>query len=98
MVARRATGLIKVVIDRSRKALQDHVDAVDRLAQEGRELLLLIDRTVIALSVETGSTRSVDRLFGKLSLERGKAGEEPARIITSGTESGESVRRRPRFD
>jgi energy-coupling factor transporter ATP-binding protein EcfA2 len=64
-VAQRAIALVKAAVEKTRDALREHVEAVDRLAREGRELLLQIDRAVIALATETGNGASVDRLFGE---------------------------------
>ena len=47
-VAQRAQAFVRSAVQRLQAILRDHVEAVDRLAQEGRDLLLSIDRAVVA--------------------------------------------------
>jgi energy-coupling factor transporter ATP-binding protein EcfA2 len=96
-VAQRAKSLVKDAMERVRGALREHVEAVDRLAREGRDLLLLIDGAVIALVTETGDGAGVSRLFGQpplqLSLDR-----DTQRPLPAKAQHEEPVRRRPSFD
>jgi energy-coupling factor transporter ATP-binding protein EcfA2 len=64
-VAQRAGLLVEAVAQRAQTALREQVEAVDKLAREGRDLLLHIDRALIALTADTGDDADVDRLFGQ---------------------------------
>jgi len=96
-IAQRAKTLVRASVERFHSELKGHVDAVDRLAREGRDLLVMIDRTVMALVSETGDAAGVDRLFGQPEPLRLTA-EATVPAVASGSERSEPVRRRPRFD
>jgi hypothetical protein len=93
-VAQRARSLVKATVERTQGALRDHVEAVDRLAREGRDLLLLIDQTVLGLAADAGDRTSVNNLFGE--TPQVKIAQETA--MPAGHEGQEPVRRRPKFD
>jgi energy-coupling factor transporter ATP-binding protein EcfA2 len=102
-VAQHARSLVKAAVQRAQNVLRDQVDAVDRLAQEGRELLLLIDRTVMGLATETGDGTSVDRLFGQpppLGLDREALSpdQDAAQPLAVASDGEGPMRRRPSFD
>jgi len=96
-VAQRAKSLVRVTMERTRGALRDHVEAVDRLAREGRDLLLLIGQTVLGLAAEASDKASVNQLFGQTLQLRGSQ-ETTVPSIPAGDEGQEPVRRRPTFD
>jgi len=96
-VAQRAKSLVKASVERFHSELKEHVEAVDRLAREGRDLLVMIDRTAMALVSETGDAAGVERLFGEPEPLRLTA-EATVPATALGSEPAESVRRRPRFD
>jgi hypothetical protein len=96
-VAQRARSLVTATVERVQGALREHVEAVDRLAREGRDLLLLIDQTVLGLAAEASDKANVNRLFA----------QTPHCIITQETtmpslpaehEDQDPVRGRPTFD
>jgi energy-coupling factor transporter ATP-binding protein EcfA2 len=96
-VAQRAGLLVEAVVERAQAALRDQVEAVDRLAREGRDLLLQIDLTLIALTADTGDGAGVDRLFGQpppLKL----IGEATGRPLPEEVAHEAPVRRRATFD
>jgi hypothetical protein len=64
-VGQRAASLAGTAVERVQTALRDHVAAVDRLAREGRELLLQIDRAVTTLASDVGDAANTNRLFGQ---------------------------------
>jgi energy-coupling factor transporter ATP-binding protein EcfA2 len=96
-VGRRARSLVKATVERAQAALRDHVEAVDRLAREGRDLLVLIDRTVLGLAAEASGEASVNRLFGQTPQLR-IAQETTMPSLPVGHEDQEPVQRRPTFD
>jgi hypothetical protein len=96
-VAERARSLVKATVERAQGALQDHVEAVDRLAHEGRDLLLLIDQTVLGLAAEASDKASGDRLFGQ-TPQLVIVQETTMRSLPAEHEDQEPVRRRPTFD
>jgi hypothetical protein len=96
-VAQRARSLVKATVERAQSALREHVEAVDRLAREGRDLLRLIDRTVIGLSTQAGDGAGISRLFGQeppLRLDLETTGHP----LAVESEREEPIRRRPSFD
>jgi energy-coupling factor transporter ATP-binding protein EcfA2 len=96
-IAQRARSLIKASVERAQGALRDHVEAVDRLAREGRDLLLLIDPTVRGLAAEASDKASDNQLFGQ--TPQVKIDQETTMpSVPVGHEDQESVRRRPTFD
>jgi energy-coupling factor transporter ATP-binding protein EcfA2 len=84
--------VIRTTIEHLLSGLNDHVDAIDRLAREGRELLSAIDRTVTKLVANRRDGAGVDRLFGQ------SASEPAGPRIAADPEPGQAARRRPRFD
>jgi energy-coupling factor transporter ATP-binding protein EcfA2 len=96
-VAQRARSLVKATVERAQRALRDHVEAVDRLAREGRDLLLLIDQTVLGLAAEASDKASVNQLFGR-TPQRRIAQETTMPSVPAGDEGQEPVRRGPTFD
>jgi hypothetical protein len=96
-VAQRARSLVKATVERAQRALRDHVEAVDRLAREGRDLLLLIDQTVLGLAAEASDKASVNQLFGR-TPQRRIAQETTMPSVPAGHEGQEPVRRGPTFD
>jgi hypothetical protein len=59
-VAQRAKALVEAVVETAQAALREQVDTVDRLAREGRDLLLLIDLVMIAsLRIRATVTESI---------------------------------------
>jgi energy-coupling factor transporter ATP-binding protein EcfA2 len=94
IVGQRAKSLVKAAGERAQTALREHVAAVDRLAREGRELLLQIDRAVMTLASEAGASEAGDaananRLFG----------QEPPGLVAEVTSADEKLsQRRPVFD
>jgi hypothetical protein len=96
-VAQRARSLVKATVERAQGVLRDHVEAVDRLAREGRDLLLLIDQTVLDLAAEAGDKASVNRLFGQ-TPQLVIAQETTMLSLPAEHEDQEPVRRRPTFD
>jgi hypothetical protein len=96
-VAQRARSLVKATVERAQGALRDHVKAVDRLAREGRDLLLLIDQTVLGLATEASDKASVNQLFGQPPQVR-IAQETTMLSVPAGHEDQEPVRRHPTFD
>jgi hypothetical protein len=65
MVGQRAKALVKAAVDQAQTALRDHVEAVDRLAREGRELLRQIDGAITTFAAAVADRGSVNRLFGQ---------------------------------
>jgi hypothetical protein len=96
-VAQRARSLVKATVERAQGALRNHVEAVDRLAREGRDLLLLIYQTVLGLAAEASDKASVNQLFGQTPHLR-IAQETTMPSVPAGHEGQEPVRRRPTFD
>lgn len=90
-VAQRAKALVRGSSDRLHTELRAHVDAVDQLSREGRDLLRAIDRTMTALATAK-SAAGVDRLFGQAETQRIPEAAVPA------ARPAEPARRRPRFD
>jgi energy-coupling factor transporter ATP-binding protein EcfA2 len=88
-VSQRGKFVIRAAIEQLLSALNDHVDAIDRLAREGRDLLSLIDRTATKLVTNRRDGAAADRLFGEPA-------SEPS--TTAASEPGQAARRRPRFD
>lgn len=101
-VAQRAKSIVRSTLERIRKTLHDHVEAVDRLAREGRDLLLVIDRAVMALTLPGGGEADTGRLFGqppKLRLAAEATAEQlPPQPKAKEAEARELVARRPSFD
>ena len=96
-VASRARSLVKATVERAQSALRDHVEAVDRLAREGRDLLLLIDQTVLGLAAAGDDKASVNQLFGQ-TPQLTLAQETTMLSPTSGYEDQKPSQRRPTFD
>jgi hypothetical protein len=96
-VAQRARSLVKATVERAQGALRDHVEAVDRLAREGLDLLLLIDQTVLGLATEASDKSSVNQLFGQTPQVR-IAQETTMLSVPAGREDQEPVQRHPTFD
>lgn len=96
-VARRAHRLVVTAMKRAQASLDDQVEAVDRLVQEGRDLLLQIDQTMVALTIDTADSPGVDRLFGQSSQPRlvEQLADQP---YPESRQREEPVRRRPSFD
>ena len=91
-VGQRARGLVKATVKRAQSALQEHVEAVDVLVRQGREMLSQIDHFIMALATENTDTADVNRLFGEqpLRLAANASTQEPA---------AEALRlKRPAFD
>nr|WP_294545455.1 GTPase domain-containing protein [uncultured Rhodopila sp.] len=84
--------IIRAAIDQLLSSLNDHVEAIDRLAREGRELLSAIERTATKLVTNRREGAGVDRLFGQSPSGRA---EPPG---AAEPEPGPAARRRPRFD
>jgi hypothetical protein len=84
-------------VERTQGALRDHVKAIDRLAREGSDLLLLIDQTVLGLAVAASDKASFNQLFGQTPQLSG-AQETTMLSPTPGHEVQEPARRRPAFD
>jgi len=85
MVAQRGRGLVRAMLDRAQAALRAHVEAVDRLAGEGRGLLRDIDGMAVALASRDEGEAEVRRLFAE-----GAPAVSPTPL--------EAVGRRPVFD
>jgi hypothetical protein len=96
-VAQRARSLVKATVERAQGALRDHVEAVDRLAREGRDILLLIDQTVFGLAAEASDKASVNQLFGQTPQLR-IVQETTLPSLPAGHEGQEPAQRRPAFD
>jgi energy-coupling factor transporter ATP-binding protein EcfA2 len=68
IVAQRSKAVVRTALRQLQAVLREHVEAVDRLAREGHELLESIDRAVMAISVAgngaSGEAETVGRLFG----------------------------------
>jgi energy-coupling factor transporter ATP-binding protein EcfA2 len=97
-VAQRGKTLVRASVERAQTDLREHVEAIDRLAREGRDLLQAIDRTMIALVKDRGDGAGVDRLFGQeepQGLAEVMAVPAAAPLVPA---SAEPTRRRPRFD
>nr|WP_294508682.1 GTPase domain-containing protein [uncultured Rhodopila sp.] len=91
-VVQRGKLVIRATVEHLLSGLNDHVEAIDRLAREGRDLLSTIDRNVTTLARSSRNGAGVDRLFGQSSPDRA----EPA--AAAATEPGQAARRRPQFD
>jgi hypothetical protein len=61
---RRTELTVEAAWQKAQDVLQEHVDAVDRLAQQGGELLQNIDRSIQSLTHPLGDDRELQRLFG----------------------------------
>jgi hypothetical protein len=96
-VASRARSLVKATVERAQSVLRDHVETVDRLAREGRDLLLLIDKTVLELTAAGSDKASVNRLFGQ-TPQHDVAEETTMLSPTPRHEGQQPARRRPSFD
>nr|WP_294560163.1 GTPase domain-containing protein [uncultured Rhodopila sp.] len=92
LVSQRGKSVLRATVQNLLSGLNDHVDAIDRLAREGRDLLATIDRTVTTLVTDARGRAGVDRLFGQSAPER------TGQPIGAATEGGQPARRRPRFD
>jgi hypothetical protein len=64
VLARRVDAAVEAAWQQAQGALRDHVEAVDRLAQQGHEALHTIDQLVQALARPAPDNREVQRLFG----------------------------------
>ena len=64
VLARRVDAASTAAWQQAQGALWDHVEAVDRLAQQGYEALHTIDQLVQALARPAPDNREVQRLFG----------------------------------
>jgi len=96
-VAQRARSLVTATVKRAQGALREHVEAVDRLAREGRDLLLLIDQTVLGLAAEASDKASVNQLFGQTpQFTIGQETTMPSVPVRH--EGQEPARGRPTFD
>jgi hypothetical protein len=87
---RQGKALVRATVDGFASGLREHVEAVDQLARDGRDLLRSIDRTVASLTAPRTTAAGVDRLFGQPA-------PQPA-AVTAIPDAVEPVRRRPRFD
>jgi energy-coupling factor transporter ATP-binding protein EcfA2 len=96
-VALHARSLVKATVERAQRALKDHVKAVDRLAREGGDLLLLIGETVLDLGTDASDEASVNQLFGQTPQLR-IVQETTVPSVPTGHEGQEPERRRPTFD
>ncbi len=96
-VASRAKSHLKAAVDRAQGVLRDHVEAVDRLAREGSDLLLLIDQTALGLAAAANEKASVDQLFGQ-TPQLSAAQETTMLLPAPGHEDQAPNRRRPTFD
>ena len=96
-VALRARSLVKATVERAQRALKDHVEAVDRLAREGGDLLVLIGETLLDLGTEASDEASVNQLFGQTPQLR-IVQETTVPSVPTGHEGQEPERRRPTFD
>lgn len=63
-LGRRTELTVEAVWQKAQDVLQEHVDAVDRLAQQGGELLQGIDHNIQLLTFPAGDDRELQRLFG----------------------------------
>jgi hypothetical protein len=96
-VGQRAKTLIRICLDRLQIDLREHVDAVDRLSREGRDLLQAIERTMMALATAK-SGAGVDRLFGQEEPAAQRIPEAAVPATSPDVKTAEPARRRPRFD
>lgn len=63
-LGRRTELTVEVAWQKALNVLQEHVEAVDRLAQRGGELLQGIDHNIQSLTKPPGDDRELQRLFG----------------------------------
>lgn len=63
-LGRRTELIVEAAWQKAQSVLREHVDAIDRLAQQGGELLQGIDRNIQALTPPLGDDRELRRLFG----------------------------------
>jgi energy-coupling factor transporter ATP-binding protein EcfA2 len=97
MVAQRARSFVRATMERVQNILRDHVEAVDRLAREGRDLLHLIEQTVLGIAVEATGKANVGQLFGQAPPL--KIAQETTLASPSADRTAEApLRRRPTFD
>lgn len=96
-VAQRAKSLVKATMERAQAALRDHVEAVDRLAREGRDLMLTIDHTVLGLDADANDPAGVNQLFGQTS-RFGIVDETLMPAVPTRQAGQEPVQRRADFD
>ena len=63
-LARRTESMVAATWRNAQSLLKEHIDAVDRLAQRGRELLQVIDQQIQSLTSQAGDESELQRLFG----------------------------------
>ena len=63
-LGRRTELTVEATWQKAQDVLQEHVDAVDRLVQQGSELLQDIDHNIQLLTQPLGNDRELQRLFG----------------------------------
>jgi hypothetical protein len=63
-LGRRTELTVEATWQKAQDVLQEHVDAIDRLAQQGGELLQGIDHSIQSLTHPLGDDRELQRLFG----------------------------------
>lgn len=93
VLARRVDAAVEAAWRQAQDALRDHVEAVDRLAQQGHTALRTIDQLVQALARPAHDHREVQRLFGD-PVTPAAALPLPTATLLPGTEP----RRRPQFE
>jgi hypothetical protein len=90
--SQRGKFVIRATLEQLLSGLDEHVDAIDQLAREGRDLLSVIERTATKLVTNRREGAGVDRLFGQAASEQA----DPR--VAAEPEPGPAARRRPRFD
>jgi hypothetical protein len=68
VLARRADSAVDTAWQHAQGVLQDHVESVGRLAQQGHEALRTIDHIVQSLARSAEDDREVQRLFGDAAV------------------------------
>jgi hypothetical protein len=63
-LGRRTELTVEAAWQKAREVLQEHIDAVDRLTQQGGELLQGIDHNIQLLTHPLGDDHELQRLFG----------------------------------
>jgi hypothetical protein len=97
-VGQRAKTLVRTAEERMQTTLREQVEAGDRLASEGGELLRLIDCIVAGLTADRRDGEDVDRLFGIQPAPVGRDEKTTRPPPPAMIETGQTGRRRASFD
>ncbi|MGE0683597.1 MAG: GTPase [Candidatus Binatia bacterium] len=81
-LGRRTELTVEAAWQKAQDILQEHVDAIDRLAQQGGELLQGIDYSIESLTHPLADDRELQRLFGGEETLAKAASSPPDALVT----------------